>query len=337
MTKRPIDRKRDASVQMDIGTPDDQSAVTGIFPIGDDLYVVKERGIYEVKLADRIDPNRTNIAIPNTQQRVLNYGSDASVVGRTLLTAKELFNPTYLPKNLDLAEALRLCFETLRDLAAMLDVAGALEQDQLVATRAVRHNVQKGGAVALPSVGSIGARCKDFVQKSDHSLQSVLGMVRIFYGKDAGRQWFEGFTKLVSKRYGESDPFSQFLIGVVPFLKFIRNARNCVEHPKDSQRIVTRDFFPQADGTILPPTIEIIHPHTPMHATPVSDFMSRVQENLVAIVEQTIVFICSKHVRPPMAAFPVQIVEWPEENRSQKHVHYSYGLYDANGRPIRSS
>lgn len=114
---------------MEIGTPDDQSAITAIFPIGDDLYAVKERGIYEVRLADRIDPNRTNIAMPNTQQRVLNYGSDAPVVGRTLLTAKELFNP----------------------------------------------NAQKGGGVALPAVGNIAARCNDFVQKADHSLQSLLG------------------------------------------------------------------------------------------------------------------------------------------------------------------
>jgi hypothetical protein len=115
MTKRPIDQKHDAGGVMEIGTSDDQSAITTICPIGDDLYIVKERGIYEVKLADRIDPNRTNIAIPKTQQGVLNYGSDAPVVGRTLLTAKELFNPTYLPKNLDLSEALRLCFESLKD------------------------------------------------------------------------------------------------------------------------------------------------------------------------------------------------------------------------------
>jgi hypothetical protein len=58
MTKRPIDRKRDAGGEMEIGPPDDQSAITAMFPIGDDLYVVKERGVYEVKLADRIDPNR---------------------------------------------------------------------------------------------------------------------------------------------------------------------------------------------------------------------------------------------------------------------------------------
>jgi hypothetical protein len=232
MMKRPIDRKRDAGGIMEIGTPDDQSAITAIFPIGDDLFAVKERGIYEVRLADRIDPNRTNIAIPNMQQRVLNYGSDAPVVGRTLLTAKELFNPTYLPKNLDLTEALRLCFETLKDLAAMLDVAAALVQDQPAATRAVGHKGQKGGAVALPAVGAIAARCKDFVQKADHSLQSVLGMVRVFYGKDAGRQWFEGFTKLVSKRYGESDPFSQYLPSRAPFPKV---HQECAELCRASQ------------------------------------------------------------------------------------------------------
>jgi hypothetical protein len=337
MTKRPIDRKRDSGGTMEIGTPDDQSAITAIFPIGDDLYVVKERGVYEVKLADKIDPNRTNIAIPNTHQKVLNYGSDAPVVGRTLLTAKELFNPNYLPKTLDLTQALHLCFETSKDLTAMLDVAAALERDQLAATGGARYNLQKSQAVALPAVGNIAARCKDFIQKADHSLQSLLSMVRLFYGKDAGREWFEGFTKVVSKRYGESDHFSQFLLGALPFLKFIRNARNCVEHPKESQRIVTRDFFFQSNGAILLPTIEVIHPHSTMHAIPVSQFMGRVQEELVTIVEQTIAFMCSKHVRPPMAAFPVQIVEWPEDSRWEKHVRYSYGFYDVNGRPVRAS
>jgi hypothetical protein len=217
-----------------------------------------------------------------------------------------------------------------------LDVAAALEQDQLAATRAVEHNLQKGGAVALPAVGKIAARSKDFVQKADHSLQSLLGIVRVFYGNHAGRQRFEGFTKLVSERYGESDPFSQFLVGVLPFLKFIRNARNCVEHPKDSQKIVARDFFSQADGTILPPTIEIIHPHASMRATPVSEFMSRVQEDLIVIVEQTIAFMCSKHLRPPMAAFPVQSWSGPKKiggrNTCATHTVCMMPTVDPSGR-----
>jgi hypothetical protein len=69
--KRPIDRMREAAGKMDVGTPDDPTAITGLFPIGDTLYVIKEKGIYEIQFADAIDPKRTNIHVPNTQQRVL--------------------------------------------------------------------------------------------------------------------------------------------------------------------------------------------------------------------------------------------------------------------------
>jgi hypothetical protein len=99
---------------------------------------------------------------------------------------------------------------------------------------------------------------------------------------------------------------------------------------------VTRDYLLQPDGTILPPSIEVIHPKTPMPAAPLAEFMSQVLERLVTILEQVIVIICSKHVRSPMEAFPIQVVEWPEESR-QHNVRYSYGLYEAEGRPIRAS
>jgi hypothetical protein len=85
------------------------------------------------------------------------------------------------------------------------------------------------------------------------SLQSLLGIVRVFYGKEMGRQWFEGFATLVAKRYGKNDPFSHFLVDALPFLKFVRNARNNVEHPKDGHRVVTRDYSPK-------PTAPSCHP-----------------------------------------------------------------------------
>jgi hypothetical protein len=335
--KRLIDRKRDAGGAIDVGMPNDQSAVTAMIQIGEQFYVVKECGIYEIKLADQIDPQRTNIAIPDTQQKVLEYGSDSPFVGRTLLTAKELLNPSFLPNGVDLRKALRLNFEALKDLAAMLDVATALEEAQRTAIAAFEGASQKEGSVALPAVGNIDARCKDFVQKADHSLQSLMRIVRVFNGEDAGRQWFEGFSNLVSNRYGDGDQFSKFLVAALPFLKFVRNARNCVEHSKDNKKIVTRDFSVQADGAVLPPTIEVIHPDTPMSAVPVSEFMGRAHAQTVTMIEQMIVFICQKHVRPPLATFPVQVVEWPEGAGPQKHVRYSYGCYDPEGRVIRVS
>jgi hypothetical protein len=291
--KRPIDRKRDAGGMMEVGTADDQSRVTAILPIGKRLYAVKERGIYEIKLADQVDPERTNIEIPHTQQRVLEYGSDNPLVGRTLLTAKELFNPSYLRDGMDLGEALRLSFEVLKDLAAMRDVATALEEAQQAAIVFFEGAPGKEGSVALPAVGNIDARCKDFIQKADHSLQSLLLIVRVFYGKDAGRQWFEGFPNLVSKRYGDGDPFSKFLVAALPFLKFMRTARNCIEHPKDTEKVLTQDFSFRADGALLAPTIVVIHPrYGTKQAVRISVFMRGVHEQIITVIEQTIVFMC---------------------------------------------
>jgi hypothetical protein len=65
---------------MGISTPDDNSAISEMIFTGERLLIVKGKGIYEVKLADQVDPGRTNIATSNTVQRVLPYGADDSIV-----------------------------------------------------------------------------------------------------------------------------------------------------------------------------------------------------------------------------------------------------------------
>jgi hypothetical protein len=86
---------------MEIGTPDDTTAVKLMIEIGGSLFVVKERGIYQVKLADEIDPGRSNANIPNVQQRVIPYGTSNDIVARTLLTAGQLPKSSYLDQSID--------------------------------------------------------------------------------------------------------------------------------------------------------------------------------------------------------------------------------------------
>jgi hypothetical protein len=72
--KTPIERRRESAMRMDVGGTDDASPITSMFAIGDHLHVVKEKSIYEVRLADDIDPQRTNIAAcpcRNSNPRVL--------------------------------------------------------------------------------------------------------------------------------------------------------------------------------------------------------------------------------------------------------------------------
>ena len=88
--KRPIDRLRDGAGSMTIGTADDKSAITGTITFAEKLFIVKEKGLYQVQLADEFDPDRTTISIPNAQKVVLKHGSKSEFVCRTFLLASEL-------------------------------------------------------------------------------------------------------------------------------------------------------------------------------------------------------------------------------------------------------
>jgi hypothetical protein len=57
--KRPIDRHRDSGKSMEVGTPE-EGAITEMISLRNTLFIVKKRAIYTVKLADQIDPARSN-------------------------------------------------------------------------------------------------------------------------------------------------------------------------------------------------------------------------------------------------------------------------------------
>lgn len=166
--KRPIDRIRDSALSMSVGAPDDLSAITAMIPLEDVLHIVKEKSIYACKLADTIDPGRTNPHIPNVQQKVLALGSDSPRVGKTLLTARELFHEHFLPDSFDCKASLALAFSALKDLAAMSAMADRFEAAQSASQLEDRRRQDR--SVVLPTVGDVSDVAKSFLQKADHTL-----------------------------------------------------------------------------------------------------------------------------------------------------------------------
>ncbi len=120
--RRPIDRVRDGAGSLEVTTPDDDSDITGMLTFGDGLYAVKERGVYEIKLADQIDPERKNIHVPNTVQRVLPYGSNEPWVGAVLLTGHELLKKEILNNGIDVDRAMLLVLEIAQNIASAKEV-----------------------------------------------------------------------------------------------------------------------------------------------------------------------------------------------------------------------
>lgn len=238
---RPIDKLRSGAGSLDISTPDDDSEISEMISIDDRLLVVKGKGIYEIKLADQVDPERTNIGVPNTIQRILPYGPQDSWIGAIVLTAHHLLQSPCLPRDINGTEAFAVVLEIAEDIAGANELVEKYCDAENVATESLDPKIRKDRSVIVPALGNIETKCSEFLQRSDHALRDLFRLVRIFYSDVSSGGW----VGLKMKIDGESkniDNFPQFLDETVPFLQLIRNARNCVEHPRPEQRLVTVDF-----------------------------------------------------------------------------------------------
>lgn len=326
--KSPIDRQRESAGSINLNYPDDTSEITKMIGVGEALLFVKRLGIYEIKLADQIDPERTNLNTPNTVQRLLPFGSDAPFVGKILLTAHGLLNKDYLLSNLDPDSAMIHVLEIAKNVAEMQVLKETCSEEQKKAVAGLERKIGDDRSFILPSLINIDIRCREFVQKSDHALRGLFNLVKFFY-PDVNKGGWDRLKEKIGNEIGRADNFEEFLSESMLFLHQIKNARNAVEHPTFLQKLVTKDFAIDAQNQLMSPTIELIHPKTPLDTISVVEFMEFVSITLTDIVELMIVFLSARHVKS-VSGSPVQIIEIPIERRSNQYVRYGYGICIGN-------
>jgi hypothetical protein len=327
--RRPIDALRDSAKSGRIGSDGDDSAISEMIPIGDTLYMVKERGIYGVQLADQIDPKRTNASIPDTQQRVLAIGSNDPIVARTLLTAHTLFDEKLLGASFEKEKGLRLALELLKDFAAIGTIRGDLETAEQQARASYEAQQPVSGMLALPSIGNLDARCDAFAQKAGHIVNSLEAIAKLFYASELKSKWIDSLTALADERYGSESPFARYTNAARPFLLFVLGMRNMIEHPTEERNIKTFDFRMLPTGLIDPPYVEIVRPGEEKQKATITLLMKKVVDDLVSVSEVLIAHLCAAHVQP-FAGVPVKVVELPADQRSNKKQRFYYGCFYGN-------
>ena len=290
---------------------------------GERLLIVKEKGVYEVKLADQVDPERTNIATPNTVQRILPYGAGDAWIGATLLTAYRLLKGSSAQDKVDGDDAFALVLEIVEDISGARQLHDSYAKAEADATANLDPKIRPDRSILVPAIGNVETRCNEFLQRGDHALRELFRLVRMFYS-DVGSGGWESLKAKIDGGPKDIDKFPQFLADVLPFLQLIRNARNCVEHPRPEQRLSVTDFALDPKNALLPPMIEVIHPKTPLEKVPLGAFFSQALQNLVSIVELMIVFLCARNVKS-FGGMPIQVMEIPPERRRSPHVRYGYG------------
>jgi hypothetical protein len=324
--RRPIDTLRDSAKSGQIGSDGDDSAITDMIPIGDVMYFVKEQGIYAMQLADQIDPNRTNAAIPDTQQRVLAIGSTDPIVARTLLTAHALFDDKFLGPSFERAKGLRLALELLKDIAALEEMRTSLQSAELDARAPSEGQGQANRPFTLPVVVNLEARCDAFAQKAAHVVNTLEQVAKLFYADELKSKWIDSLMRIAAQRCGDDSPFAQYMTAIRPFLLFVLDMRNMIEHPTEAKYIKISNFRLLASGTIELPYVEVVRPGGQAQKATITLLMKQIIDDLVSAAEGMIACLCAVNVHP-LAGMPVQVVELPPEQKPNKHQRFFYGTF----------
>jgi hypothetical protein len=324
--KRPIDLLRDSAISMEIAGDGDDSAVSEMISLGDTLYIVKGHSIHAVQLADQIDPDRTNIATPNTHQCVLTVGGADPIVARTLLTAHSLFKKAFLGDSFDEEKGLKLVLELLRSIVTMGDTLAALETAEAQARASFETRQRQRNGLRLPTIINIKARCEAFAQKAGHVINTLEEIAKLFYAEELARKWIDSLAALTKKHYGKDSPFAEYMEGARPFLLFVLGMRNMIEHPAPERQIRVNDFRLLASGQIAPPAVEILQPGEEATTVTITLLMKQVIDNIVSVSELLMAHLCGARAES-FAGIPVQVVELPVEQRSNKNQRIYYGCY----------
>jgi hypothetical protein len=327
MAKRPIDQKRDSAFFGTVGT-EDEGVIREFLNVGSSLLMIKDRAIYKSRLADQIDPGRTNINVPHTQQKLYSVGSSSEIVGRILLTAKYLFQHGMLDGRFDKTDLMSVTLDFFDEAIKLVTLSDSLIADQDVAIAECKKQKAQGSVVLLPSITDIGGRVKSFIQHADHSVQRLL----ILCGVPAGKAWFDRLAKVASEVHQLEQAQIERLDRMAKFAQFLRNCRNCVDHPKPHQQVIFNNFRMTSNAEIEPPTIEIVHEQTSEPVVPLTIFMDNIMQSLVNLGEQTIAFLASYHVMPGWEG-KVSVCYFPDGQRRHPHVRYYFAI-NMNGQIV---
>ncbi|MER8626356.1 hypothetical protein [Mesorhizobium sp. M1143] len=307
---------------MTIGGQGDGAAVIDMVATAGSAFVIKQNSVHEIRLADQIDPDRTNINVPNTQQLFAEAGSDSDIVARTFLSADALFTKTHFPDEKVRDRVVLVSAEIMTHLLAAQKVLDHLQADQ---EKRIADVKASNDPTRLPAVTEVENRANTFIQKSEHALQAINRLAEIFYGSQmkAEGKFPDNLALTFAKAFGEDAQSTTFAKSMAVFGHHVRNTRHCVEHRNENQRIVAKDFQLRSDGKVYPPSIAVVHPKTPLEETELTAFMSDWIEGLLAVTETLLLYLADKnHV--PFGNFPMGVGYVPEDQRRLHKVRVGY-------------
>jgi hypothetical protein len=334
--KRPIDQKRDSAGMFTVGGPG-ETAVEMIV-LGGRLLSITTGGVYAAQMADSVDPDRTDINLPNViTQQILGFGSDSPIISRTLVAGRELFQRGYLGSDFDEKAALEIAYEAAQHLAAMADFRVSLERDRERAAAELQGKPLKGG-FKLPVTPNLRSRGESFIRHADQTNQEIKALCDLFFPRSkANKNWSTHVVEVLRPSTSSNKQAEQFVQGAVAHIEAIRDLRNASEHSDETKEITFWDFAMQAGPSIVTPSFAVRHPKTPIERTDLLHFMESVIEVCSGLFEGMAALLCNQSIKVP-PVLQAQVVQLdPAQSKARRGINFAYQAMLISGAPPQSS
>ena len=182
----------------------------------------------------------------------------------------------------------------------------------------------------LPSVDNVEARCDAFAQKAAHVVNCLERVAKMFYPTELSSKWIDALIRVLKQRERNESAFAAYVVKVRPFLMFVLEMRNMIEHPKPDKSVKVHNFRLLSSGQLAPPSVEIVRRNEPVeNKTHLTVMMKTVTRDLVNVCEALVAYLCDSNIDVRGAFASLRgYSSSPLEQRQNPQVRFSYAYYD---------
>lgn len=283
MARRPIDQFREGAGMLEIADPEDPSPISGFLQISDDrLFVIKERSVFEILLADNIDPDRINPNIPNSYQKILKCGSSDEDFSRILMMVDHLCDMKRVKEHIDRNFVITSTIRLQERLCRIKDYIEIIENEENLCNNIIEDADQiRNKGYQIPQIQNLDSTVKLCAVEMRKCFNHIFDIFNHAFKLNKQIRYTE-IRDLLARIYGEADDFVQFLDEASESFTFFRTLRNSIEHPKHNEKLEVENFQILPSGEIYSPTIRFVYrkkTYGPAH------IVSSLKENKALLIE----------------------------------------------------
>jgi len=323
-----INEKRDSAKSFKIGDDTDQSACVMMVGIHGTMYIIKEKSIWKLLLADNIDPERKTETLPDTTQKFLSYGAKSEIVSRTLIQANELLKKGCTPDSLNIEDCLAEVLRVTAGIAGLFNIIDHINKGFSRAREIVGANAIKP-TMPLPTFDDLDNKWSAALNCLDEIRSGIRQLAFIFYPNiRRNDKWFVDLREVLTfEAFEMSDTtnHAEALDAVDHDLGFARWIRNAKSHPKDGQRVTLWNYRLMPDGNVAPPSITIEKEKGDAKDIDLVYLLKQLSNAMLFSFEMVLLWLCGSNQKPMMGQ-RVQIYRRAESDIKVGTPPYCYAI-----------